>query len=198
MKKLNLKNAVITSTIFYIVIYLTVILWRTFFANPPFFTMSVLLMSTFALPLFLLLNLGFAIFQSQFRIIFVLLSLMILAAPFIEFHPFKITGDIDRRWFFKKGLPEYNQMVDKILTNQAGLTSEGDSFDDLIGRPSYGRTNDDGSIVIQFFGRNGYSRIGYVYYSGVPIVDSKSTNAYDIPDIPGRDFIRLTNNWYEY
>ncbi len=194
-----LKKGPIAITVVYIVVCLTVILCRTFLANPPFFNVSISLVCFFVWPLFFLLNLRFAVFQSQFRVIYVLLSVIILVMPYFNFHHYKITGQIEHRWFFENGLPQYNQMVDKILTNQPGLTSGGSSFDKLVGRPGvFGWTNTDGSVVIQFQGRHGYWRIGYLYYNGLPVVNPRFTNDYDIPGIAGREFIHLTNYWYEY
>jgi hypothetical protein len=95
----------------------------------------------------------------------------------------------------------YGLMIDKVLKNKALLTSEYSPLEDIVGRPSvYGNTNADGSIVIFFWGRGGYSRAGYLYYNGDQLIlKPGETNEYIFPDNPNNNpYIHLTNNWYVY
>ena len=173
-------------TVLFLVIFIALCIWDVMSVKHDFLIKEYLVITILSLACLFLLNLGFAIFEPKQRMVHVIMSLLIIIT-WEWFFPLSGTWKINnhRRWFAQKGMQLYQPMADKVMQNKAMLTAGYSCLDDLVGRPYvFGKTNDDGSVTIQFRGLNGNGRAGYMYYSN-------PANSYT-------NYIHLTNGWYEY
>ncbi len=143
-----------------------------------------------ALACLFFINLKQLVVSRNQRITRAIICILILAEVFC-FVPMSMTLHLatQRKWFLKAGMQEYNLMVDKIVQNRAILSEKGTRLEGIAGHDYvFGRTNSDGSIIIEFHGRGGNLRAGYLYYSGDLLrAFPGDTNLY---------LYHLTNGWY--
>jgi hypothetical protein len=101
--------------------------------------------------------------------------------------------EVRREWFVMEGWKDYNAMAAVVLANRSSLSDQLSQLQGVIdpkhGRV-YGKTNLDGSVTIEFLGRDGSLRLGYLYHTGDRLRAP--------PSDPNGDVFYLTNNWYEF
>ncbi len=197
---LKSKNTLIYVTALFLIILLVSFIWRGLLANTYSFLWIISGVTFVVLEGLLVLNLGFVIFRRGRRMAHTIMSAVIIVT-FFGFLPLFAKWGINtqRRWFFQKGMQQYQVLIDEILKNKSKLKNNQETvLDDFISRINgvtdihifhiFGYTNTDGFVTIRFTGRGNYSRGGYVYYSG-----NKITNYYT-----NYNLLHLTNAWYEY
>jgi hypothetical protein len=202
MKKIfKSRGFLVNVTVLLLAILLGSLIWMGFSATYPSFILFAYAASLLSVSCLFFVNLGFAVFKSKQRITHIIVSLLIVITLF-WFFPFSIKWhrNTERRWFFQGGMQNYEVMIDKVVQNKAMLTSKSSPLGDIVGNSNFfGQTNVDGSIIIVIAGRGGYSRAGYLYYSGSQMsVNPENTNQYCLPDNPYRFYTHLANGWYEF
>ena len=146
------------------------------------------------------LNLGFAAFFSARRTAHLVASLFIILSPLAVVVVGMLLLPAQFRWFLHSGVHGYDRMLDKISREKAPLASTNRPLNKIVGRAYvWGKTNDDGSLWVQFQGRGNDMRHGYLYYSGDGMTTSpNNSNIYSLPENPTRYYFHMTNDWYSY
>lgn len=127
-----------------------------------------------------------------------LLGILVLIATFSVLP--NTMADPRRKWFLTEGVKRYTPLVSIISDNVELLTSRNRPLKQLLGEDQvYGKTNQDGSITIEFHNPPGLVRHGYMFYNGQSLERSATKeNFYFFPENPGRYFLHITNEWYQF
>jgi hypothetical protein len=196
----RVKHPLISITILLLGIFAASCIWIGL-AFPPAFIYPAGGMAGLCLPPLFFAHLWFAIFRPSQRT--ANLTATILIVVFIIAFLFglpRLVASPERRWFIQIGREAYGLMVEKIIENEAMLTSKWQPLTHIVASGEvHGKTNTDGSLAISFPLHSNYSRgHGYFYYSGSEMVlKPGKQNKYFLPDT-GLYYEHLTNNWYNF
>jgi len=168
------------------------------FAFPGAITYWIMGGASVALVGLFFVNLAFGVLYSGGRIAHLLLAVLVVAVFLGGITSSSLIGDAQARWFLKTGIHEYETMVAKVISEKSSLTSESRPLDSIVGRSGvWGQTNEDGSVLIRFWGVGDYMRSYRLYYSGNRMQTQQGTsNVCFFPEMPSDVFVRITNNWY--
>lgn len=127
-----------------------------------------------------------------------LVGFLVLMATFVILP--KLITDPRRKWFLTDGIKHYTALVSIVRDNTGLLTSRNRSLKQFLGEDYiYGKTNQDGSITIEFHNPGGLVRHGYMFYNGQRLERSGTKeNTYFFSENPGRYFLHITNEWYQF
>jgi hypothetical protein len=168
------------------------------FAFPPAITYWIMGGTAVVLIGLFLVNLALAVFYSGRRISHLLLAVLVAVVFVGGMAISSLIGDAQARWFLTIGKQQYEAMVAKVNREKSSLNSESRPLDSIVGRTGvWGRTNEDGSVLIIFQGVDTYMRSHRLYYSGNRMkTQTNNSNIYFFPDNPNNLYVRITNDWY--
>jgi hypothetical protein len=196
---LGRSGLVLKATTFLMAVCLMSLICIHVIAFPPVFVFHVFRATRLLLFVLLLVNIGFAMLISSRKPGHLLMVLLVLVAFLGWLWIPKLIGDAQRQWFLQSGHQEYDRMVENVVKNRSLLASRHPApfqLDSICGRPGVtGQLNEDGSLLLCFWGRGNDTMHGYWYYSG-QMVGTRVTNVFCLPWVPRKYYLRLTNNWY--
>ena len=198
------RSSIMTAriTVGFLIMFFLSLVWFMLSAPPPWIIYLCLGISAMMLVPAFFINLGFALFCAKSRMAHITVTAFIVFMFCVLFPvSIKVSREKEHKLFFRKGIHDYDLLVDKILANKSTLAAEAKSLEFITGLANvYGKTNSDGSLSIWFHGRDNYPRAGYLYYSGNALrVKPGDINGYFFENNPAdHTYYHLTNNWYEF
>jgi hypothetical protein len=143
-------------------------------------------------------NLTLAIFLSGRRISHLLLAVLVAFALVGGFTISSLVGNAQARWFLKTGVHEYEEIVARVIEEKGSLSAKNLPLDSIVGHHGvWGRTNEEGEVLITFDGVGTYTRSYRLYYSGTRMENRPdNSNICFFPELPTYLYARITNNWY--
>jgi hypothetical protein len=182
--------------------FIFVRLWAAITPAFPWIVLRLSLLLLFIVLILLFINIGHLVFSGKDRMIYFAAAIGCVVAMFIVTPvSVKLNQMRQRDYFLSVEIKQLDSIIDQINHARNSLTNEGRRLDDILGyKYVFGKTNTDGSILVWFYGRNGWSRAGYVYYTGNQLVVSPyDSTRFVFPESPNdHSYFRLTNCWYEF